>query len=169
MNAVYIMEKQVSITLGRPSAIQDFDSDFLPPILKQTDGSLFPSHVKLARLAGKVQWKLYSPEATQRGPGAIERDVTALEIEVEQWRLHHIPETPGDPRIPSSTNNTRTNHIINTYITYLNLIGTVKRARLIYQLDNSPLITANDSVEAARTIAKLFIDNPDLVLDPAAW
>ena len=180
INVIYIMEKNFSLTLGRPSGIQDFDCDFLSPHLEGTPaegkGTVFPANAQLARLVGRTQAKLYSPEAARRPLNAIEQDVVALETELLQWRKTHLPQFPKDDGTelpsPSQAGNAmriRYNNGVYTYINYLNLLGTVKRARLIYHIDKAVPGEPNETIGAARAVARVFVNAEDLVLDPASW
>jgi hypothetical protein len=86
--ALYVLEKAVSLRLGRPSTIRDHDVTVPRPLLDRKMTCLLynrlPDWIDVASLYGRVYDYVYSPSALAQPVSARESRTRALAAELER-------------------------------------------------------------------------------------
>lgn len=101
---VYVLDKGLSLRLGRASTIQDYDIDVLPYLEENVGGHLGAHHcymvasIDIARIEGKLYDQLYSASSFSTAPDVRERraydlieELSHLQIKLADARVSHIP------------------------------------------------------------------------------
>lgn len=90
---VYIADKNLSLRLGRPSTIHDYDVDILPCPISEDPGRApwdlaFSLFCKLAKIQGEIYEKLYSPIPKKAEPEERIAVAGLLEARLIAWYQH---------------------------------------------------------------------------------
>ncbi|KAL4923484.1 Zn(II)2Cys6 transcription factor [Aspergillus undulatus] len=94
---VYVVDKNMSLLLGRASCIQDYDVDvFIPPhsenpAIRPWD-EVFVKNVTLGKLQGQIYDRIYSATALKSNPEVRIQHIQCLAEELHEWRraVHQI-------------------------------------------------------------------------------
>ena len=101
----YFFDKHISLRTGQPPALSDDQLDLeLPPnydfhalpkdgrdMLSYSNSDFYPSDLKLTKIKSKISSILYSRKAARKTNSQLIMDITAMDTELEGWRLS-VPE-----------------------------------------------------------------------------
>lgn len=152
----YVMDKTISMMVGRSSTLQDFDYDIgLPSSVGEkqmtqalthstsngsgvsSSFSFFVHHIQLAQIISKVYQKLYSAQAIARHTiDSLADAMGELDAELFQWR-NDIPAEYRPDHDIEWKNDTFHRHVLHLHLSYYNCMYNIHRS--IYSLPSGPV------------------------------
>jgi hypothetical protein len=156
----YVMDKTISMAVGRSSALHDFDCDVpLPPVQEgnpatepsnehnsdkavrlstdeRTQGTFFVHTIKLAQIISKVYMQLYSAQAvTRRAMDSLADTVGDLDMELMNWR-NTIPEEFRPECDVQWKSDVLYQHVLYLHLGYYNCLYNIHRS--VYSIRFGP-------------------------------
>ncbi|KAF8424833.1 fungal-specific transcription factor domain-containing protein, partial [Tirmania nivea] len=84
---LYIMDKSLSLTFGRPSSFSDYDIDKVPPAYDTANPlwDLYIAWIEAAQIQSEIHVRLYSAQAVKISHGERQRTVVDLDRRLGEW------------------------------------------------------------------------------------
>lgn len=146
--AVYIIDKELSIRMGQPAAIQDEACDLTIPqgygdllfdiqLLKASSprglrDCLYLTDLRLIKIKSRIYKVIYSQQAMQQPDACLIKTVRDLDEELEEWRLsiplQHRPSLSTVAQQVANTDLPFILHAVNLQMDYYHCLTMIHRA-----------------------------------------